>query len=191
MLAITHLRNFSGLTEYSKVATVTKEHEKERTNMKRLLLGVGVFGLALGVGIMGISYASEASQVRENFLEKKVANDKADKHNLLESVLRGLVDEGTLSQNQSDSVLSAVESKKITIKAERQEIKDLIKEMLEDGEITVLELDSVTTIDQEKIDRFKERFSEELEDGVISEEEFKDNIKSHHRKGHHKLKGNR
>ena len=41
------------------------------------------------------------------------------------------------------------------------------------------------------IDRFKERFSEELEDGVISEEEFKDNIKSHHRKGHHKLKGNR
>ena len=40
--------------------------------MKRLLLGVGVFGLALGVGIMGISYASEASQVRENFFEKMV-----------------------------------------------------------------------------------------------------------------------
>ena len=62
--------------------------------------------------------------------------------------------------------------------------------MFEDGEITVLELDSVTTIDQEKIDRFKERFTEELKDGVISEEEFKDNIKSNHRKGHHKSKGN-
>ena len=159
--------------------------------MKRLLLGIGVFGLALGVGIMGISYASEAPQVRENFFEKKVSNDKAEKHNLLEGVLRGLVEEGTLSQNQSDSVLSALESKKLTIKAERQEIKDLIKEMLEDGEITVLELDSVTTKDQEKIDRFKERFTEELKDGVISEEEFKDNIKSHHRKGHHKSKGNR
>ena len=42
--------------------------------------------------------------------------------------------------------------------------------MLEDGKITIVELDSVATIDQEKIDRFKEHFSEELEDGVISEE---------------------
>ena len=191
MLTITPLRNFSGLTEYPKVATVTKEYEKERTNMKKLLLGIGVFGLALGVGVMGISYASEAPQVRENFFEKKVSNDKAYKHNLLEGVLAGLVEEGTLSQNQSDSVLSAVKSKKLAIKAEREEIKNLINEMLEDGKITLLELDSVTTTDQEKIDRFKQRFSEELEDGVISEEEFKDKIKSHHRKRYHKSKGSR
>ena len=191
MLGNTHHRIFTGLSEYPKVTAVTKEYEKERTNMKRLLLGIGVFGLALGIGIMGISYASEAPQVRENFFEKKVSNDKADKKNLLEDVLSDLVEEGTLSQNQSDSVLSAVESKKLTIKAEREEIKNLINEMLEDGKITIVELDSVATIDQEKIDRFKERFSEELEDGVISEEEFKDNIKSHHRKGHHKSKGSK
>ena len=188
MLVITPLRNFPGLSEYPKVATITKEYEKERTNMKRLLLGIGVFGLALGVGIMGMSYASEAPQVRESFFEKKVSNDKAYKHNLLESVLADLVEEGTLSQNQSDSVLSAVKSKKLAIKAEREEVKNLINEMLEDGKITLLELDSVTTIDQEKIDRLKERFSEELEDGVVSEEEFKDKIKSHHRKGHYKSK---
>ena len=188
MLVITPLRNFPGLSEYPKVATITKECEKERTNMKRLLLGIGVFGLALGVGIMGMSYASEAPQVRESFFEKKVSNDKAYKYNLLESVLADLVEEGTLSQNQSDSVLSAVKSKKLAIKAEREEVKNLINEMLEDGKITLLELDSVTTIDQEKIDRLKERFSEELEDGVISEEEFKDKIKSHHRKGHYKSK---
>ena len=96
-----------------------------------------------------------------------------------------------MSQNQSDSVLSAVKSKKLAIKAEREEIKNLINEMLEDGKITLLELDSVTTTDQEKIDRFKQRFSEELEDGVISEEEFKDKFKSHHRKRHHKSKGSR
>jgi len=191
VLTITHLRNFSVLTEYTQVATVTKEYDKERTNMKRLLLGIGVFGLALGVGIMGMSYASEAPQVRESFFEKKVSNDKAYKHNLLESVLADLAEEGTLSQNQSDSVLSAVKSKKLAIKAERKEIKNLINEMFEDGKITLLELDSVTTIDQEKIDRFKKRFSEELEDGVISEEEFKDSIKSHHRKRHHKSKGSR
>lgn len=191
MLAITPLRNFTGLSEYPKVTAVTKEYAKERTNMKRLLLGIGVFGLALGIGIMGISYASEAPQVRENYFEKKVSNDKAYKQNLLEDVLSGLVEEGTLSQNQSDSVLSAVESKKLTVKAEREEIKNLINEMLEDGKITIVELDSVATIDQEKIDRFKERFSEELEDGVISEEEFKDNIKSHYRKGHHKSKGSK
>ena len=190
MLGNTHHRNFTGLSEYPKVTAVIKEYEKERTNMKRLL-GIGVFGLALGIGIMGISYASEAPQVRENFFEKKVSNDKADKKNLLEDVLSDLVEEGTLSQNQSDSVLSAVESKKLTIKAEREEIKNLINEMLEDGKITIVELDSVATIDQEKIDRFKERFSEELEDGVISEEEFKDNIKIHHRKRHHKSKGSK
>ena len=189
MLATTHLRNFSVLSEYPKVANVTKEYEKERTNMKRLLLGIGVFGLALGVGIMGVSYASEAPQARENFFEKKVSNDKAYKHNLLEDVLAGLVEEGTLSQNQSDSVLSAVKSKKLAIKTEREEIKNLINEMLEDGKITLLELDSVTTIDKEKIDRFKERFSEELEDGVILEEEFKDNIKRNLRKVHYKSKG--
>ena len=191
MLTITHLRKFTGLTEYPKVATVTKEYEKERTNMKKLLLGIGIFGLALGIGIMGVSYASEAPQVRDNIFEKKVSNDKAYKHNLLEGVLTGLVEEGTLSQNQSDRVLSAVESKKLTIKAEREEIKNLINEMLEDGKITIVELDSVATIDQEKIDRFKEHFSEELEDGVISEEEFKDNIKTHYRKGHHKSKGSK
>tara|TARA_B100000035_G_scaffold74769_1_gene62029 strand:+ start:325 stop:900 length:576 start_codon:yes stop_codon:yes gene_type:complete len=189
VLATTHLRNFSVLTEYPKVANVTKEYEKERTNMKRLLLGIGVFGLALGVGIMGVSYASEAPQARENFFEKKVSNDKAYKHNLLDDVLAGLVEEGTLSQNQSDSVLSAVKSKKLAIKTEREEIKNLINEMLEDGKITLLELDSVTTIDKEKIDRFKERFSEELEDGVILEEEFKDNIKRNLRKVHYKSKG--
>ena len=191
MLTITPLRNFPGLSEYPKVATVTKEYEKERTNMKRLLLGIGVFGLTLGVGIVGISYASDTPQVRENFFEKKISKDKADKHKFLEGVLTELVKDGTLSQNQSDSVLNAVESTKLTIKAEREEIKNLINEMLEDGKITLLELDSATTIDQEKIDRFKERFSEELEDGVISEEEFKDNIKSHHRKGHHKSKDSR
>ena len=191
MLGDTHHRNFTGLSEYSKVTAVTKEYEKERTNMKRLLLGIGVFGLALGIGIMGISYASEAPQVRDNFFEKKVSNDKAYKQNLLEDVLSGLVEEGTLSQSQSDSVLRAVESKKLTMKAERKEIKNLINEMLEDGKITIVELDSVATIDQEKIDRFKEHFSEELEDGVISEEEFKDNIKTHYRKGHHKSKGSK
>ena len=132
MLTITHLRNFSVLTEYTQVATVTKEYDKERTNMKRLLLGIGVFGLALGIGIMGTSYASEAPQVREGIFEKKVSNDKAYKHNLLEGVLAGLVEEGTLSQNQSDSVLSAVKSKKLAIKAEREEIKNLINEMFEE-----------------------------------------------------------
>ena len=50
----THHRNFTGLSEYHKVTAVTKEYEKEMTNMKRLLLGIGVFGLALGIGIMGI-----------------------------------------------------------------------------------------------------------------------------------------
>ena len=159
--------------------------------MKKLLLGIGVFGIALGVGIGGISYAAEIPVAEEVFIQEKVSPDEGGKHNLLGDVLQGLVEEGTLSEDQAETILNSMEAKKLEIKAEREEIKNLINEMLEDGEITLLELDSVNSVSQEKIDRFKERFSEELEDGVISEEEFKDNIKSHHRKGHHKSKGNR
>ena len=157
--------------------------------MKKLLLGIGIFGLALGVGIVGISYASEIPMDKEVFIQDEVSPNEGGKHNLLEDVLEGLVEEEALSVEQADTILNTMAARKLEMKAEREEIKNLIKEMFEDGEITVVELDSVTTIDQEKIDRFKERFSEEIEDGVISEEEFKDSIKSYHRKGHHKSKG--
>ena len=97
-----------------------------------------------------------------------------------------------LSVEQADTILNTMAARKLEMKAERDEIKNLIKEMLEDGEITVVRTRFCRLLlDQEKIDRFKDHFSEELEDGVISEEEFKDNIKSHHRKGHHKSKGNK
>ena len=150
--------------------------------MKKSLLGIGVFGLALGAGIVGISYASEIPMAKEVFIQDEVSPNEGGKHNLLEDVLEGLVEEEALSVEQADTILNTMAARKLEMKAEREEIKNLIKEMFEDGEITVVELDSVTTIDQEKIDRFKDHFSEE---------EFKDNIKSHHRKGHHKSKGNK
>lgn len=159
--------------------------------MKKLLLGIGVFGLALGVGIVGISYAAEIPMEEKVFIQDKVSTDKDDKPNLLEEVLQGLVEEGTLSEDQSDTILKTMETKKIEIKAERDEIKNLIKEMLEDEEITLSELDSVNSVNQEKIDRFKQHFSEELEDGVITQEEFKKNMIERHKKGQHKLKGNK
>ena len=159
--------------------------------MKKLLLGLGVFGLALGVGIVGISYAAEIPMEEKVFIQDKVSTDKDDKPNLLEEVLQGLVEEGTLSEGQADAILKTMEVKKLEIKAERDEIKNLIKEMLEDEEITLLELDSVDSVNQEKIDRFKQHYSQELEDGVITQEEFKENMIGRHKKGHHKLKGNR
>ena len=159
--------------------------------MKKLLLGIGVFGLALGVGIVGTSYAAEFPVAEEVFIQEKVSPDEGGKHNLLGDVLQGLVEEGTLSEDQAETVLNSMEAKKLEIKAEREVIKNLINEMLEDGEITLLELDSVNSVSQEKIDRFKEHYSEELEDGVITQEEFKENMRGHNKKGHHKSKGNR
>ena len=157
--------------------------------MKKLLLGVGVFGLALG--IVGISYAAEIPIADEVFIQDKISTDKDSKHNLLEDVLQGLVEEGTLSEDQADTILKTMEAKKLEIKTERDEIKNLIKEMLEDEEITLSELDSVDSVNQEKIDRFKQHYSQELQDGVITQEEFKENMIGRHKKGHHKLKGNR
>ena len=159
--------------------------------MKKLLLGIGVFGLALGAGIIGVSYAADIPVADEVFIQDKISTDKDSKHNLLEDVLQGLVEEGALSEGQADAILKTMEAKKLEIKAERDEIKNLIKEMLEDEEITLLELDSVDSVNQEKIDRFKQHYSQELEDGIITQEEFKENMIGRHKKGHHKLKGNR
>jgi hypothetical protein len=80
--------------------------------MKKLLLGIGVFGLALGVGIVGISYAAEIPMEEKVFIQDKVSTDKDDKPNLLEEVLQGLVEEGTLSEDQSDTILKSMETKK-------------------------------------------------------------------------------
>ena len=159
--------------------------------MKKLLLGIGVFGLALGLGIVDISYAAEIPMAEKVFIQDNVSTDKDDKPNLLEDALQGLVEECTLSEDQADTILNTMEAKKLEIKAERDEIKNLIKEMLEDEEITLSELDSVDSVNQEKIDRFKQHYSQELEDGVITQEEFKENMIERHKKGHHKLKGNR
>ena len=117
--------------------------------MKKLLLGIGVFGLALGVGIVGTSYAAEIP-VAEVFIQEKVSPDEGGKHNLLGDVLQGLVEEGTLSEDQAETIQNTMEAKKLEIKVEREEIKNLINEMLEDGEITLLELDSVNSVSQEK-----------------------------------------
>ena len=159
--------------------------------MKKLLLGIGVFGLSFGVGIVGISYAAEIPMDEKVFIQDEVSTDKDNKPNLLEEILLGLVEEGTLSEDQADTILNTMEEKKIEIKAERDEIKNLIREMLEDEEITLSELDSVDSVNQEKIDRFKQHYSQELQDGVITQEEFKENMIGRHKKGHHKLKGNR
>ena len=159
--------------------------------MKKLLLGIGVFGLAFGVGIVGISYAAEIPMDEKVFIQDEVSTDKDNKPNLLEEILLGLVEEGTLSEDQTDTILNTMEEKKIEIKAERDEIKNLIKEMLEDEEITLSELDSVDSVNQEKIDRFKQHYSQELQDGIITQEEFKENMIGRQKKGHHKLKGNR
>ena len=159
--------------------------------MKRLLLGIGVFGLAFGAGIIGISYAAEIPMDEKVFIQDEVSTDKDNKPNLLEEVLQGLVEEGALSEDQADTILNTMEEKKIEIKAERDGIKNLIKEMLEDEEITLSELDSLDSVNQEKIDRFKQHYSQELEDGVITQEEFKENMIGRHKKGHHNLKGNR
>ena len=60
--------------------------------MKKLLLGVGVFGLALGAGIIGVSYAAEIPVADEVFIQDKISTDKDSKHNLLEDVLQGLLE---------------------------------------------------------------------------------------------------
>ncbi len=87
----------------------------------------------------------------------------------LTGVLEGLVEENTISQDDADAVLNAVEEKVEELRAEREATRELIKSFLEDDVITQDEASQLP--DDHPI--FSERFDEAWEDGELTLEEVR------------------
>jgi len=87
----------------------------------------------------------------------------------LSEVLDDMVGEGTISQDDADAVLNAVEEKAAEVKAEHEAMRELIKGFLEDGVIT--EDEAAQLPDDHGI--FNKRFDQAWEDGELTSEELR------------------
>lgn len=86
----------------------------------------------------------------------------------LEEVLDGLVDDGTLDQDQADAVVDAVEDRISEVWEKHRELADLVHGFLEDGVITTEEAEELPD-DHPLLD---ERFDEAWEDGELTIEDL-------------------
>ena len=86
---------------------------------------------------------------------------------LLNEVLDELVAEGTIDQSAADAVLAAVETKAETLRAEREEMRELLKTLFEDGVLTADEAEQLP----EDHPLLSERFDEAWADGELTRDE--------------------
>ena len=204
--------------------------------MKNILIGLTVFGLALGIGLFSVSYATNLTvnkavenaeiaidtqldeiegivfgdnpkfddddydhrgfEMKREYHSQKAAifEDNQVTKEEIESITYTKLKEKLLEEfatELEDGVITEEElaARKEAKKAEHEAMHAEKKAIYEDNQVTQEEIDALTNTKLK--DHLTEEYASELEDGVITEEEFKDNIKSHHKKRHHKSKGSR
>ena len=123
--------------------------------MKNILIGLTVFGLALGIGLFSVSYATNLT------LNEVVENAEITIDTQLDE-MEALVFGDNLKFDEDD-----YDYKGFEMKSEYHSQKAAI---FEDNQVTQEEIDSITyTKLKEKL---LEEYATELEDGVITEEEL-------------------
>ncbi len=127
-----------------------------------ILVGAGFVTAA--VAVPGAAFAEEdgTPQVEEGgFIPRALT--------FLGGVLDDLVGEGTLTEDQAQAVLNAVEAEMEAVRAERQALREMVKTFLEDGVITEEEAAQLPE------DHFllSERFDEAWDDGQLTVEEIR------------------
>ena len=204
--------------------------------MKNILIGLTVFGLALGIGLFSVSYATNLTvnkavenaeiaidtqldeiegivfgdnpkfddddydhkgfEMKREYHSQKAAifEDNQVTKEEIESITYTKLKEKLIEEfatELEDGVITEEElaARKEAKKAEHEAMHAEKKAIYEDNQVTQEEIDALTNTKLK--DHLTEEYASELEDGVITEEEFKDNIKSHHKKRHHKSKGSR
>ncbi len=132
-----------------------------------LLVGAGF--VAAAVSAPSVASAQEETAEAKGFLQRGM--------NILSEVLSDLVGEGTINQDQADAVTEAVKAKAEEIKAEREALREMVHEFLEDG---VLTADEAAQLPEENPFN-DEAFDEAWEDGELTIEEIRE-IRPHHRR---------
>lgn len=98
-------------------------------------------GLVVGAGFAAAAVSPPgAAAAQEEGKETQDVKHSSGHGALLEEVLADLVSEGTITQEQADAITEALGTKADEIKAENQELRELISGFLEDGVITADEL---------------------------------------------------
>jgi hypothetical protein len=141
--------------------------------MRKTIFAVAAL-LVIGIGTVAMASGGEESEQEET-------ND--DRAGIVEQVLTDLVTDGTITQDQSDAILEALEEKKEEIVEQREEAKELLKSFWEDEVLTQEEIEQLPFADG--LLRL-EGVSEALEDGQLTKEEIKE-LRSKKR-GHGRLR---
>lgn len=97
-----------------------------------ILVGAGVAASMVSAPQVASAQESDGTGEEGGLLYKGLA--------ILEEVLAGLVDDGTIDESQADAIVAAVEAKAEEIRAEREARRELMRQFAEDGVFTADEL---------------------------------------------------
>ena len=144
--------------------------------MRKAIFAVAVV-LLLGVGSVAVARVGDGWG--------KVG-DAADRVGILEEALSDLVTDGTITPDQSDAIVSALEEKREEMAEQRQQLKDQLESFWEDDVLTTEEIEQLPFADRILE---AEELSDALEDGQITKEEMEE-LRSA-KPGFHKRHGGR
>lgn len=147
--------------------------------MRRMVL-IGAAALVLGVAAAAWAEAGSGDSAGES-------GDSDKEHPAgvgLGSVLAELVEDGTITQEQADAIIAAVEEKRSAARAAFQEMKGLLDSFWDDGMLTAEEIAQLPNAHQ--ITGADGPLADALTDGQITKEEMKE-IRGRipERRGHH------
>ena len=147
--------------------------------MRRMVV-IGAAALVLGVAAAAWAEAGSGESAGESGdSDKKPAAGAG-----LGSVLADLVEDGTITQEQADAIIAAVEEKRSAARAALQEMKDLLDSFWDDGVLTAEEIAQFPSAD--RITAADGPLADALDDGQITEEEMEElRGRIPERRGHH------
>ncbi len=121
--------------------------------------------------LVGAAFVASAVSIPSTAVAQESTGDARHGRafDLLSEVLGELVSDGTLNQTQADAVAAAVEDKVDDLRAERAELRELTKTLLEDGVLTSEEAEQLP----EDHPLLSEKLDEAWEDGELTVEEIR------------------
>ena len=135
--------------------------------MRRMVV-VGAAVLVLGVA--AIAWAQTGSEESDGEFAEEAWEHPARAG--LDSVLADLVEDGTITQEQADAIMVAIEEKRSAARAARAEMKGLLRSFWEDGVLTSDEIAQLPNAD--RITDADGPFADALADGQITKEEMEE-----------------
>ncbi|MDH3190087.1 MAG: hypothetical protein OEM39_05525 [Acidimicrobiia bacterium] len=146
---------------------------------QRVLAATVAGGLLIGASFVAAAVSSPAvAEAQEDTTTREARSVRFNPRPgaLLEEVLADLVADGTISQEQADAITDALGTKAEELKAEKEELRELIAGFLEDDVITA---DELAQLPEDHIfNDLDGPFAEALADGELTKDEIA-SIKPH------------